>query len=304
MEKELCDFLIVFEVVGLQYFSLRSLRDDEHGKRPSRYRLAHLVFMTIFVNSQIIGLILTDGFWSGDLNVKGVLNFMIDHSMNVGYVMATFISLFQSYWSTENIKKVFFNNNKMVQIYRQEFDITTNLKKVRDNAVKKSVYLISFFAAIQAANIFANLKLNSSFLHMAFGMIPGIFLTLSVLKVLFYVSLVNHQLEFLKKTAERIIKREEVKTVEFVNRHVINVMPKPNMLKRDSMKKLQAAWKVYSMINENSEIINASLGWTVLTFLISLTIGLTVSSYKVFVILVGGLSLENLPGTLCLPTKM
>lgn len=124
---------------------------------------------------------------------------------------------------------------------------------------------------------------------MLIGSIPILLLFMIIYKFVFYVDMVNNQLEFVVKLLDKTFQPEEVK--------VVGEMCFKNTLD-DPLKKLRAIRKVYNIIFESGALVNRSNGLTILILLMDLVIAITASGYEIFVIAVGSLPIQRIPGNL------
>lgn len=214
--------------------------------------------------------------------------------MNIGLFLVVFVSLIQSYTSTGDVKKIFFNNKEIVRHFLQGFDISLKFKKIKRANQKKGFFLIFIFVTLNSIVIFLNLQSGEHYIQLILGLIPVSFLLMTILKFLFYVSMTNYELKVLIGTFDGIVKIDANKMIE--NLHMVEMKTKPIKLHNDPLNKIRAACNIYCCIYDNSGLINDSMGWTVLCSVISLTTALTVEGYGLFVIAVGGNSLKELPG--------
>lgn len=302
MENELRHVLFVFEIAGLQYFSLSKLTTESAKKSVPIFRLLYMIFLLSFVVLLVTGFILSDELlWSVKSNVKTVIAFTVQNSMNVGMILVSLVSVIQSYCSTSKIQKVFLKNDELTQIYQREFAVSPNIAEVKRVTLIKIWFSLIFFVVTQLALFVANYQLNLNFVQFVLGMFPNMLLFLSALKFLFFVNMINYQLEFLMKTVKEFSSVPglmQLEATKAFDNYVTTVRRSATNNNVEPLRNFQATWKAYAIIYENAGLINDSVGWTVLTIFFLLTVGLTVSSYELFVIAVGGMSIENLPGKL------
>lgn len=296
MEKELNSCLVIFELSGLQYFSLKSLTSENVNSRPSWVRLVYMLVLLVILTGLVLASIYIEEEESDQsLTTRNLLGFIIQQSMNAGLILVTVTTLIESYLSTQNMKQLYLNQKEIVQTYSQHFDVIIDFKKVKKMATRRGLALIVFYLGINGVLTAIHLETEKYLLLFLIGLVPVLFLFMAVLKFLFYVSTVNEQLTFLMNYLEEIFKHDTINLIEDMNHRMIQLKPKQTRPADDHIRKLRSAVKIYGIIHENSGLINASVGWSVLSFLLCLTTATTVSAYQLFVILVGGLPIDHLP---------
>lgn len=295
IEEELNRCLILFEYTGLQYFSLKSLTQSNVDSRPSILRTIYMLVLFVFVNAMAVSYILLDhSAVKGALTSKNVIMFVVKHSMNVAMVIILSVSFVQSYTSTRHIKKVYLNTKEIARLC-SEFKLDIDFKQIRNDAWKRVAVMISFIFLMHGSVMLAHRNSPNSTLQLLLGILPIFFLLMIVYKFVMYVDMVNSQLRLLERLFMDVFQYQPIKILE----NGINVQLKhvePSKPFNEILNKLRVVWKIYNVIFDNGSLINDSLGLTVLTLLIGLVIALTVSGYEVFVTIVGGRPVQNLPG--------
>lgn len=124
------------------------------------------------------------------------------------------------------------------------------------------------------------------------GIIAALTVLMIVYKFVFYVEIVKHQLKLLQVLMKETFKYAPVGIIYKNNWRTIAVKPAVN----NWLRKLQAVRKIYNMICVHGELINHSSGLTILIVLVDVIVLLTASGYQIFVIIVGGLPMDAIPG--------
>lgn len=302
MEKNLSSVLVLFEVAGLQYFSLKSLTLENFKIRPSCYRFFYLIFLLVSISALNVFYFLSaiEIIKIDNVTDKKMLSFIVQNSLNFGLIVVAIVSLIQSFSSTPQMKEIFLNNKEIDRIYYESFGFILDYGKLRKEATRRVGILVCFFIFSNGGLTVARMTFcenqKSSFLEFISSVFPVSLLLLSALKFQFFVNMVNYQLCFLESVMKGIFHRNALCFADkkhFPIVEVVKINVKPF---EDVNKKLKAALEVYSLIYENGRLINDSNGWTVLAFFFSLTMALTASGYELFVIAMGGLSIDYLPG--------
>ena len=288
MEQELNGNLKVFELMGLQYFSLKSLRFANADDRPSCFRILWMLLLLSLLLFLMLGYIISETSEMNEkLTAKNLMTFSIRHALNIGIILVMFSSIIQSFWFTKSAKKIFLNMKIISDLAQQEFGIQTNFKTVKIEMRKRFGALLFYFILTHGTLI--SLHHRKAQFQLMFGAFPMIFLLTVVCKFVFYVSTINHHLIFLKKILENIFKNQP----DQVKHDLASV--RPIKLYQNSLKELQTVRKIYNLIYENGTLVNDSNGFAILVMLCSFVIALTISGYEIFVIIVGGLPYNRIP---------
>lgn len=296
MEEEFNSSLVLFELMGLQFFSLKLLTRENMNDRPSFLRFFHMVILLVFVSTLMVVFMASNSYAITEENVtaKNVLNFAISNSMNVGLILVVSTSIIQSFMSTRCVKKIFLNVKDIMKLYRQELDVIIDFRRIKKSTLKKVLLVILFFISTHGTVTLIKRNSNNAF-PLLLGAIPVFFLHVVVFKFTFYVGMINSQLFFLNKMLGNISTcHQPIKFIDNVSFPVTQI--KSIKLFDDPLKKLRTLRRIYNIIYENGTLINNSNGLTILVMFINIVISLTASGYQAFVIVIGGLSPDTVPG--------
>lgn len=277
MEDALNSFLFVFELMGLQYFSLVH---DNLKDRPTSFRTAFMIVIVTLISTILFCYLLFVPLKAEIITSKNVLNFAIKHSMALGLLLVVYTSLIQSYISTRSIKKVYLNTKDIVRISFREFNMPVDFNLIK-RAARKSFLLMSLFLVTVHITLSIR-KVNSllNALDSAFSLFAIFFLLMIVYKFVFYVAMVNNQLLLMRDLLRGIFKNIITKPFNLTSSEIV-------ALTEDPLRKFRAARKIYNLIYDNAALINDSNGLTILILLISIVITLTASGYEIFISIVG-----------------
>lgn len=296
MEEEMNSFLIIFEVMGLQYFSLKSLNFDKLKKRPSARRTLLMLTLLIFMTFVTFFFIKVDQDKSENhhrLEAKTFITFTIHHSMNIGLVVVILSSIVQSFMSNWKVEKIYQNAKEIAKVSFEEFNVVIDFKKIKKASQKRLAALLTLFLSVHFTTRFLHTNTFEDIVVMFFAVLPVLYLVMTVFKFVFYVGMVNCQLGFTAKLIENIFKKPQTLALETVNLQKIFV--KPSKKFEDPLRKLIAARKILNLTCENGALVNDSNGFTLLLVLTDLVIALTVSGYEIFVIVIGGMPTKQVP---------
>lgn len=294
METELNSCLVIFEMTGLQHFSLKSLTKENAKDKISKARTVGAVTMLLFLSTFMAFFVYSDNAAAvKTVTAKNVLMFVIQNSMNVGLILVVWTSLIQSYLTTRSVKKIFLNVKDFSQHCYYDFNICINFQQIKKSAWKKMSLITLFFSTVHGTSAYFQAKTLTDTVPMLFAAIPTFFLLVVTFKFVFYVDMVNSQLNYLN---EILLNCNNVsKMVEKLHFNAIPVAPVKDS---SSMRKLRAARKMYNIIYESAALINNSNGLSFLVLLMDSVVALMASGYEVFVIIIGDQSVDRIPQTI------
>lgn len=298
MTEDLNSCSILFELTGLQYFSLKSLTKDNVENRPSISRTAYMLVLFVFINSLAVSYVHHDhSIIKGDLTSKNLIMFVIKHSMNVGLVAILSVNLLQSYATTKSIKKIYLNSEEIARLCLK-FKLNIDFKKIKKDAWKRIWMMSGVIFVMHGSVILAHINCPNNVLQQILGILPIFFMLMIAFKFVFYVNIVNHQLQLLEKLFEDSMQNDPVKVIESNIDVYLTQVKSSKPVDDTRLNKLRVVWKIYNVIYDNATLINQSIGLTVLALLMGLVIALTVSGYEIFVMVLGGIPLQNIGGKL------
>lgn len=296
MENELNSCLIIFEVMGLQYFSLKKLGCNDAKSYKKVQRFLYMVFLLVFMNTITTVFIANEHEIIKDeiITAKNIMMFAVQHTMDVGFLLVMCTGIIQSFLTTQSVKKIFLNTKEILQMGMTEFKTSIDLREMKRMAWKRLAVMVIFILTIHVTLMIVHKERPEAVLQLFYGLPPVFFLGVVVYKFVFYVGMVNSQLEFVGTLLEKVFKKEPMRIIDNISFHLTSVkFVKPP---EDPLKRLRVVWKIYNQIYESGVLVNDSLGLTILIILTSLVVTLTVSGYEIFVILIGGMSMKKLPG--------
>lgn len=295
MEEEINKCLIIFEVLGLQYFSLKSMTPKNQKDHPSWLRRLYLILSLVSI------LLLASFFIVGNndlgvdpdkLTAKNVMTFAIQNTMDIGLVVVFCASVIQAYSTTLKIKRFYVNFKEVAQLSQREFKKEFDFKTLRFKVLKRLLIISVAFVAIHSSNGVFRIKTTDDIIGVVMGGLLFSFLILSSFKYNFYVMMINEQLKFLEENVKDFVEIRSISTIDSLQFQIIN--PKPYKSFDNSLLKLIAARKIYNKIYASGNLVNECHGFTILFSIVNLVTTLTASGYKTFVIAVSGMDKEKM----------
>ena len=297
--EELNSSLIIFELMGLQYFSLKLLTLKNASERPSITRTVYMLVVLVVMTAIAFWFVTTEAVLKNEaenLTAKNILTFAIQHSLNFGFTLVIVSSVVQSFVTNSKVKKIYLNIREVADIAQESFNVKVNFTAIKRTLSRKLKILVVSFLSLQLTIFFIKSEPRPDVVAMLVGIIPMMYLLMVAYKFVIYVSMVNSQMKFVLKLIEEVFKEPPIpiKTVDAIN---INFMHAKRINKNEyPMRKLLAVRRIFNLIYDNGKLINESNGFTILIVLIDLVIAITASGYKVFVIILGGMPMADIPG--------
>lgn len=284
--KCLSDCALVFQLCGHQYFSVASLFDEKQKKRPTiRYIL--LFFISVFIQSSQMGALATWEHSDEALSAKNILTIVVRYAMYFGVVFIISISLIQSFMATAALKKFYWNCIKIARMFDVKCNVSIDHRHIKKRLIRRLIFFVLFFTVLEGCvycfEMLFGMKLRP-FLKIAAGFTPTAFLATIIFKFTFFVQMINLHLATYDKALKKLF--EPFKTQKLIS--VINgIVVKPaNVNEKEVMRmRFQNLRNVYFVITENAEIVNHSMGATILVVIVVMVISITSIIYKFCMVL-------------------
>lgn len=289
--KNLSDCATLFQGFGYQFFSVKSLVLDQPRKYSTLWNTIYFVVGFVFITTlAVVNAILTEEKEIQEkLSAKTALSFIIQHLFQAGLILIFCISSIQSFVSTSLIKNLYLNSFKISRIFDQQLSYSLDHSKI-----KKKLFVLFFIISgfICIMSIFFGLN-DPKFQHLRniFTSLLLHYLAVSVLKIWFFVELTNYHLENVYFKLENMsVSTKFQQNLSFSIKPVIPKKP------RDVTSTVESLRKIYNTILENAEIINSSIGVTMLTIIVVMVIIITASFYRIFLIFDGRFPHQHIGG--------
>lgn len=219
-------------------------------------------------------------------NAKTLINLLFLNVTVVGWVMDICIGIVQSYWATPLTRRFILNCLKIAENFHNDFQYAVDHRIVKNKLIRKTVFLVAYFVGtICFLHLFAKfyLKGNSSGLKYYLTICPLIFLVSVVLKFVFHVRLINTHLEAINSVLLNLFPKFSFTNVV----HGVFVKPMQKKVYFETTLKLKNISKMYLMIVENAELVNKSMGLTLLTFTAVKVVSTIAESYRILMAALG-----------------
>jgi hypothetical protein len=283
----------IFQVFGHHYFPIRSLSYTNQHEFPSWSYTAYfgIVFVTLTTLMVMVATFAASDEVGETLSAKTVLNQAVQHSMYIGLILIICVSLIQSFVSTPLTKKFYLNCLKIARMCKNDFHHTVNYLRLRNNAFRYLLLTTLLLLVTQSAvYFFDKIFFREKFWPTCIAVSPLLFLNATAFKFIFFVKLVNFHLEIVDDLIQEIFNRP---LFERLKLHVTLVQPKTTSVMELKVRNLR---RIFNIVRENSEIVNRSMGVTVLIITAVMVIVITASGYRMFLTIVGRLPVEKAGG--------
>jgi 7tm Chemosensory receptor len=274
----------LFELIGLQYFSLKTLSAKSNlNERVAIVRVIYMAVLMALVSVCVFVFtaINKDPWALKDATAKNVLMLTVKNSIGVLLIAGVFVSMIESLVSTKNFKKIFANTQKVDELATSEFKVSMDFGKIGRKAWRRFVTMTILFIFLHGAPMVASMQSPNRGIKLivaSTGAIPMFLLIMLLFRFVFFVDLVNQQLEVVNTILNKIRTEQE------------------RDAGKDSLKKLWLTKTIFNYITLNSELFNRSVGLTVLNSFVTSVITLTCSGYEIFIIAIGGYPREKICG--------
>lgn len=267
--------LFVFEFFGLQYFSLKQTLRENFKDRISNSRKIFFSFLILF--NMLLGFssMLATSF-SQKVTTKNVLTLVYSQSTTYFFFIAIWISLVQSFVSTVHLKKLFANSKKIAEICNNEFGTIMSFEAVPRSMRKRYAVETLILVIVYSVNgYFRYLENKLDILWLVVSIIHASFFILVVNKFLFYVGLINFQLEF----TEKLLASACTFKAKPLNKKIYFLSDYELPSKSSKNSKCQEIFKIYNKILENGSLTNKSCGCSILVVLVNIIGSATYCGY-------------------------
>ena len=279
--KNLGHCALLFQICGHQYFSVKSLLSNQNQlavnqKYPSwGYTFYFFIVFTTLISEVLIFVSIAS---SEDVEVelgpKTAVNYIVQHSMYCGLIIIIFIGIIQSFATTPLMKQIFKNAMKISRLSQKEFSHTFDYNELKQKVIRYSLFLILSWVFIEIIFfLFLRRFDKKAFRATLMAILPMFFLRITGFKFIFHVNMINHQLKNILKLLPQVFK--ESKT--FGDGFRLFIKPVKIKAVPDITIKMKHLRKMLNIVYENSELVNKTIGLTVLSVVAVMVIVITAS---------------------------
>lgn len=281
---------LVFQILGLQFFSVQSLRSEKNlsviKKWPSVGFCSYFLLLFVVVSVQnLAGVFLLQDSFNNDSMVKQMVNNFMRFGTTGIFTLSAMLLLILSFNSTQNQKSIFLNLISISEQFESLLKIRIDYKKLAKIMFTKLIVLLLFYIVIYIILLQLEMLTNSGFERylnwVGFTIVRIVY---SGKLFVFYVDMITHHLVHLENTLQEIHATKFYQTISVERDFFVSV--KSSAKYYDGIyKKLTHVKNIYGLLWETSIKVNDSMGKILLTYIIIVVVSVTGAGYKTFVII-------------------
>lgn len=255
-------FTKLFQLCGLQFFSLKSLERKVKRKYPSPfysiYMLIILAWATIFV------------FFSFEDNMassyasENYLSVVIKFLNYMNYIASIYICVVLSFFKNSDLKKFFQHSMKIKDLCLNEFDFEMDFRKVWRKLVVWSLVYAAYFLTLLyrvLSSPSGNTFVSSIVLPISWVLI-AVYVQMIAFRFNFYVQVLNFHLKTINKLLrENFLSNSSDYAAKNLKTIKILKVSLNDYLNKNKITTLQ---KMYLLIKEMAECVNSTMGFAVM----------------------------------------
>lgn len=251
-----------FQILGLQFFSIKNLHEDSKIKKfPSLCRCFLMIFWIILVTV----LIYIAHEKSNILATKNLLSLVVRFTNYIAGIIAMYYCLFSSFMQHSKLETFFLKSKQISKLFSDEFNHQSDFREMRKSLIIFTLINLSYSINISyqyTKTAFENFDDLVLILHSIFHSINEVFLTFFIFRFYFYVSIVVFHLKEMKILMCKSFNDD----FEISNGKIIKVwtVNSQKLTHRNDEKNILVLRKVYYLIKEMADIVNDTMGFLVL----------------------------------------
>lgn len=289
--KNLNDCGKIFQLFGYQFFSVQKVfsLDAKPSKCSKLFNVIWFILSFVIVTS----LSAANAFinpktdFEPSLTAKTALSIAIHEGFEIALVLIYCINSIQSFKSTEKMQKFFKNSVRISQILQREFHFTLNYLEVKKGCFTLFTVSFSFISLMQIYLYFTDD--NSSLVRNVLLTVLHFHLAVGIEKLVCLFTIVKLQVKASNECLENMFKNQTLASGLF-----LKSVKSKNQL--EICMKIISLRKIYNMSLENTEIVNISYGFTLLSIFCNMIIGISSICYNFFLMFVGKIPQDQLMG--------
>lgn len=302
MEKSLSGTTAIFQLMGLQFFSLdtESLQDGFHQKENiSKKHKALFAFSVLILSAEIFGIYYAITLEQSIFQRKNVkTGLTVQFTSYIMLVIVVGVSIVHSFLSTGKAKKIFCNFEKIWKIFNNELRENINYASFSER-YKNTFIKISFFLFLFLTILFIFiLRLNHSniLLWTVLTMYPYFFMQVVYCRFMFHILFVKENLLRILEVLERLRKQHQSpKTNLLIFDFHVN-LSSPSNVPDEVFETLVKLKRIYGILSETTSLINEINGPSFMSQLIVLVVCNISAGFKVYLTYMGDVPVERTGG--------
>lgn len=266
----------IFEIVGLQFFTLNSGDKLTTGQQSTCFKLLIAAAWMLILPGLVVNLLTS---FIDPKVEKSTISVMVEIVIDISMTIAVLLTPVLSVLKNSQLEKFFLNVQKISEICALELYFNVNYQNLKRSLKKFVMAFVSFYVFFIFTMIvdFKSSQTIFDLFMSIIGVITIFYVHLIVLRFNFYAQLVNFLLNILKLLVVENLSKENGKTLQ-----VITVTK--NI---DELQKIIILRKIYILIREMAQILSEVMGLPILFELTVATTSLTSHLFKFALIIVG-----------------
>lgn len=307
LEHFLSGMTTIYEIMGLQFFSLSSVSLQDGFLQEDRVSKKHKFLILITVTALLVQITgIGSAIWlekqnqQNDNVTTGLIVQFTAYSMMV-FVVA--VSILHSFAMTKQTKKIFRNFMKTSKIFAVELDekiddanlarrIKLSFIRVSSCFVVLTVLLLAFIYQHNQTNVF---------LWAVLVIFPHFFLNVVDNYFMFFIMIVNENLKTIAKVLAKFQKMRETKKLSIVTTHLYVKTERRSY--DETFNSLLKLKRIYGIIADTTSLINKVMGLPFMLKLVLMILGNVSAGYKIYLALMGDVPVERIGGEVELVTS-
>lgn len=299
MEKSLSGVTTLFQVLGLQFFSIHSysLEDGFHnrGGVSKKHKLS-FVFIVACLTLEFVGIyyaILLEKEQEQNKNVNTGLSFQYLVYFYSNFVVI--VAVVNAYATTAKTRAIFCNFEKISNIFRNSLREIIDFKEFSKRFNTTMIKISTFFIIDICATLIFVYQHNQSniFLWTVLAIFPYFFFTIMLSYLIFFIKFINLYLDCMVEALDKLNRLHELSKLG----HGIHIELKSQRINCDELfNSMLALRRIYGCLSETTCMINEVLGIPLIVLITDLIMANSSGGYKLFLSVMGEVFIGRVGG--------
>lgn len=282
----------VFELSGLEFYSLESVTSLNSTRKISKARLIYMSFvLSVLVILTVIFMFFEEDIEFNSATVHNVVMLTFQSASGISLYGIIAIGILESFCKSDERKQFYANFNLILILLMENFGMKIDDFEKFSRKIRR-IILVSLSAFTCFHLIVASFQQFNTvhFVMVTFvAYFPLIFILIVSIRTIFYVELTNYAI---KKLNEIVCNNILIGTYKLSGK----INTKCSYLQKEFTQNLLIARKIYSLILKNANILDHSWGFGLMCCIIGFIVTLIVSEHEFFVNLTEEYEIGKLTG--------
>lgn len=299
MENSLEGSTTVFQIMGLQFFSLNAeiFQNRQKDEISKKHKLL-IALTVVMLTMQLYGIYYAINLEKMKQQSENVLTGLnVQFSVYILMIVVICVAIAHSFASTRKTKKIFSNLDQILKIFVN--DIGENIdyrglsRRFKWTLIKITLCFIT--STVIVLGFIYNYNQSSIFLWALLAIYPYFFIALVHCHFMFYILLIKENLQCMYKVLEKLYKHQQTSMLIMDFRAALSAKL-PRKTSDELFDKMIKLKKIYWILFETTSLINELNGPPFMNQLIVLILGNISAGYKVYLSLMGDIVIERTGG--------